>query len=83
MKRDWHPNQAVYDKGIATGEPDVREDAIVFRWWEEVYIVPTNVAQEIWDARGHFIYAKRSALRKMVKTKKAERWYPKEEQSHG
>ena len=68
----------LYEKGIAHGDPDIREDAVFFRFREECYVVPTVQACEIWDCRGSNIYAKRSDIRKLVKKGLAERWQKKE-----
>ena len=77
VKRPWHPFEHMYKKGFAVGETDIREDAIFFRWWDECYVVPTLQACKIWTWAGPNIFAKRSAVRKLVKEGNAVRFYPK------
>lgn len=82
-KRDWHPNGHLYEQGTAVGQSDVREDAVVFRWWDEIYVVPTFAAGKFMEMRGDNIYAAYKDLKKAEEKDPSIRWYPGQRTSDG
>ena len=48
------PYQAVYDRGIAVGKSDVRNDTMTFRWRDEVYEFPLLEVHPLAYYNGYF-----------------------------
>lgn len=63
-------NEALYEKGLAIGQPDIREDAIVFRFKNNLFVVPTEEALE-------FAIFNDSGFRYEAKIKKLRAWAEK------
>ena len=66
-KRDWHPEGSIYDTGVAKGQAHVVDDAIVFRWWDEVYLVPSFVTVRFMERRGDNFFIRMKDLKALEK----------------
>lgn len=66
-KEAFEPHAALYEKGIAVGQSDVKNDLLVFRFGEEVFEFPTIelVGKTEWN--GYFYTMKADKLRKLAK----------------
>lgn len=60
---------SLYDKGIAVGHSDVTNDALVFRWRDELFTIPGRYLfgkEAVASHNGYFYEAKVSKLRKLT-----------------
>lgn len=65
---NWPPqNEELYRQGVAVGQSNIRNDAITFRWRDEVYEFPTIEALRVAKYNNYFYVAKVKALRKLYK----------------
>lgn len=60
---------ALYDRGIAVGHSDIKDDTLTFRWKDELFTVPAKdvLWRNIASHNGYFYEAKVEALRKVIK----------------
>lgn len=58
---------AVYDKGHAVGNSNVRDDTMTFRYREEVFDLPTRLLHGVSNWNGLFYQAKVEDLRRIAK----------------
>ena len=59
------PFAGLYDRGVAMGESDVKNDRMIFRFRQEVFELPTEKAHAIARYNGYFYEAPIDELRKL------------------
>ena len=57
--------QSVYERGFAVGHSDIRRDAIVLQYKDEIFDLPTVQAMKVARWNGYFYEAPIEALRKL------------------
>ena len=57
--------QSVYERGYAVGHSDIKRDAIVLQYKDEIFDLPTSVALRVARFNGYFYEAPIEALRKL------------------
>ena len=72
-QKPWDPFAALYERGMAYGKTDIRNDTYVFSYKGEKIELPTLLAYPVTKYNGYFYEAKIDDLRKLQEAMKKEK----------